>query len=271
MTVDILKLPTIAWCDVPAGDFIMGSDEGHDDEKPQHTVTIPYAYRVSKYLLTNTQYSYFIKVGGYTEPYRQFWTETGWVKMIDKQKYTQPVLWDNESYNLSNQPALVTWYEAVAYCRWLTAQWHKLDILAKSMMIRLPTEAEWEKAARGTTGHIYPWGNKPPTPERANYKETGLGMTSPVGCLPQGASPYGCLDMAGNDREWCATKWGKDYPYQHEDEWTDDYLAGDNRRTLRGGAFYDATDLLRAAYRDSFDPLSNFGFRLFCVPIAMYY
>jgi len=264
-------LPTIAWCNVPAGDFIMGSEQG-PNEKPQHTVTIPYTYQASKYMLTSTQYSYFIDAGGYTEPYRLFWTETGWAEMIEKRGYKQPYNWDNDRFNLSNQPAQVSWYEAVAYCRWLTAQWYKLGVLAESMMIRLPTEAEWEKAARGTAGRTYPWGNEPPTPERANYKETGLGTTSPVGCLPQGTSPYGCLDMAGNDWEWCATKVGKEfkykpYPYQLEDEWTDDYLAGVSFRALRGGAFPDGTDYLRAAYRDLDSPGISSSFRLFCVPI----
>lgn len=244
----------------------MGSDERRDNEKPQHIITIPYAYQVSKYLLTNTQYNCFIEAGGYTEPCCAFWTEAGWQYITDG-GYKQPHYWNDVDYSLPNQPVRVTWYEAVAYCRWLTAQWHKLDILAKSMMIRLPTEAEWEKAARGTDGRIYPWGNEPPIPERANYEATGLGTTSPVGCLPQGATPYGCLDMAGNYWEWCTTKWRKAYPYQLEDEWTDDYLMGQNRRTLRGGSFISGSDGLRTSFREGFIPYYFLSFRLFCVPM----
>jgi len=268
-----LKLPDIAWCTVPAGVFIMGSDGGQKREQPQHTLHLPYSYQIAKYPLTNAQYGLFIEAGGYSKVCRHHWTEAGWRQMIDQRSYKHPFLWRNEDYNLANHPAVVSWYEAVAYCHWLTEQLQVVGELAEGQVIRLPTEAEWEKAARGTDGRIYPWGNDEPTPAHANYRETGSGIPSAVGCLPHGASPYGCLDMAGNVWEWCATKPDggyKPYPYTLENEWSDDYLAGDSPRMMRGGAFFRFSDNLRASVRLRFNPnlnLINPGIRIICVPI----
>jgi iron(II)-dependent oxidoreductase len=143
----------------------------------------------------------------------------------------------------------LSWYEAVAFCLWLTERLGEAEQLGDDEVIRLPTEAEWEKAARGADGRRYPWGEEP-DPDKANYDETGIGEPCAVGCFVNGASPYGCHDMAGNVWEWCATQWQsyskpKPYPYDvTENEWADEYLEGTNVRVLRGarrfGDFPDA-------------------------------
>src|SRR5262249_56725196 len=106
--------------------------------------------------------------------------------------------WADPLYNADNQPVVgISWYEAVAYCRWLSA--------ATGREFYLPSEAEWEKAARGLHGLIYPWDNEWRS-GRCNSSEASIGRPSPVGSFPAGASPYGALDMAGNVSEWCPTK-----------------------------------------------------------------
>jgi len=135
----------------------------------------------------------------------------------------------------------VTWPDAVAYCHWLTK--------TTGRTYRLPTEAEWEKAARGTDGRIYPWGNEW-DPKLVNTAEGDLRDTTPVGAYPAGASPYGLLDMAGNVWEWCATKRSKSYPYNIEEkEWSSNYLEGDISRVLRGSSWHGNQYSTRCAFR----------------------
>ena len=130
--------------------------------------------------------------------------------------------------------------------RWLSKQ--------TGIAFRLPSEAEWEKAARGPYGWIYPWGD-PWNAKRANSSESGLRKTMPVGSYPDGDSPYGALDMAGNVWEWCATHWQKPYPYQLEDEWQAAYLeANADVRVLRGGSWYADSTSVRGAYRHDGNP-----------------
>jgi formylglycine-generating enzyme required for sulfatase activity len=114
----------------------------------------------------------------------------------------------------------VSWYEAAAYCRWLTAQGHAQDWLPKDQEIRLPTSLEWERAARHTDQRPYPWGSKEPTPERANYDATGIGRPSPVGCFPAGAAVCGAQDMAGSVLERLATPYGKSEQEAPEKDFT---------------------------------------------------
>jgi formylglycine-generating enzyme required for sulfatase activity len=188
-------------------------------------------------------------------------TNAQYLTFVEATAYDRPVHWEDgkpqegqEDHPLVN----VTWHDAVAYCRWLTK--------TTGRSYRLPSEAEWEKAARGTDGRIYPWGDEPPDENRCNFGGNVEG-TTPVGAYsPQGDSLYGCVDMAGNVWEWCATRDGKSYPYDVlEDEWSDDYLQGDAVRVLRGGSWFVNQDYARCAFRYWLNPgyRNNYiGFRL---------
>jgi iron(II)-dependent oxidoreductase len=205
---------------------------------------------------------------------------------------------DKDSLNdpLNRPVRYVNWYETVKFCDWLTNRWQKAGWLPAGWRVRLPGEAEWEKAARGglelpatpvmgSPGQSdwsgltnltsltannqpqrrYPWGDDP-DPNRANYDKTGIGTTSAVGCFPAGVSVYGCEEMSGNVWEWCATKWQGSY----RDYQNDNTIAGTNvHRVLRGGAYLDNDDWCRCAYRYlSFPDYRgrNYGFRVMLSP-----
>jgi formylglycine-generating enzyme required for sulfatase activity len=230
--------------EVPAGPFLMGSSDkdklAYDDEKPQHRLELP-TYFIGKTPVTNAQFRPFVEGDGYRN--QDHWTEAGW-QWREQRNITQPEHWSDKKWNGDDYPVVgINWFEAVAYCRWLAAQ--------TGIPFRLPTEAEWEKAARGPEGLIYPWGNRWET-GRCNSKEAGKERTTPVGSYPNGASPYGTLDMAGNMWEWCVTKWQKPYPYRLEEEGTNDYLAGDSIRALRGGSWVAEQKSVRGANRNYF-------------------
>jgi formylglycine-generating enzyme required for sulfatase activity len=142
----------------------------------------------------------------------------------------------------------VSWHDAVAYCNWLA------DVTGKAY--RLPSEAEWEKGARGSGGRIFPWGNQWIS-AASNGREGGKGDTTPAGAYPEGASPYGTLDMAGNVWEWTSSVY-KAYPYDSEDGREDLKAADDVRRVLRGGAFVNLAWRVRSAFRGS--DLPDFAF-----------
>jgi len=264
-------LPDIVWCEVPAGPFTMGSKDdpdAYDDESPQHEQPLPYAYRISKYPVTNAQYAAFVQEGGYDNP--NYWTEGGWQEKGD---LTGPQTYGGV-YDLPNHPVvMVSWYEALAFCRWLDEQLYQRGELSEGKQVTLPTEAEWEKAARGTDGRRYPWGGEP-DPNRANYDETGIGTTSAVGLFPGGETPYGCLDMSGNVWEWTRSLWGEKwdkptfkYPYDSRDGREDIDAPVGVRRVLRGGAFLYQRRDVRCPCRDRYNPYARYrfyGFRV-CV------
>ncbi|MEI6777775.1 MAG: bifunctional serine/threonine-protein kinase/formylglycine-generating enzyme family protein [Chloroflexales bacterium] len=242
--------------EVADGPFLMGStnaDSGAStDEKPQHTLTLP-TYWIGKTEVTNAQFRPFVEGDGYTN--QTYWDSAGW-QWRTEQKRTQPSCWSDAQWNGDTQPVVcVTWYEAMAYTRWLSAQ--------MGQTFSLPTEAEWEKAARGPDGLIYPWGNTWGA-GRANSSEAGVGKTTPVGQYPSGASFYGAMDMAGNAWEWTRSVYTP-YPYNPTDGREDLRDLAGKFFTLRGGAWGDLPLNLRAAFRgyNTPDNLNLFvGFRL---------
>ena len=221
---------------IPAGEFEMGSNDGNDNEKPVHTVYLD-AFYIDIYEVTNAQYKKFMDATGQSAP-RWFW--------------------NNSNFNKPNQPVVgVSWHEAMAYCQW-----------AKK---RLPTEAEWEFAARGgLSGKRYPWGDEIDE-STANYGKN-VGRTTPVGKYP--ANGYGLYDMAGNVLEWCIDEYDGDFYANSESrnpvagglkvsDRTIQYINSISR-VLRGGSWnYD--DYNRVAFRYSFYPEVKveiyFGFR----------
>jgi formylglycine-generating enzyme required for sulfatase activity len=231
----ILGQPMI-W--VPRGSFLMGSDAvtawGADIRRLQYQVELP-GYWISRYPVTVSVFRAFAEKRGYGSRYE------GALRGRDDHPVTY-----------------VDWHDAMAYCRWLTLQ--------SGMPVTLPSEAEWEKAARGTKGRRWPWGDQWDA-ERCNSAESGIGDTTPVGKYsPQGDSPYGCADMAGNVWEWTRSIY-KDYPYDATDGRED--LDAEGHRVLRGGAFDDGSMVARCARRYEDRPDSwgrNYGFRIVVSP-----
>lgn len=220
---------------VPAGEFLMGSlaGEGEDDEHPQHRVYLD-AFYMDKTEVTNAEYKRFVDATGYRAP--DLWT------------------WGNANgqipVGLENHPVWVSWEDAAAYARWAGK--------------RLPTEAEWEKTARGTDGRTYPWGNDW-DPAKANTFEVavGQGKTTPVGNYPAGVSPYGVLDMAGNLWEWCADWYSEDYYGRSPASNPTGPVSGIDR-VLRGGSCLFPHLYARCAYRSRDNPAlrkGDYGFR----------
>jgi formylglycine-generating enzyme required for sulfatase activity len=244
---------------VPAGEFQMGCDDGnpnedcYSDEQPLHTVYLD-AYTIDKYEVTNAQYAEFLNVMGNQEEGGDTWLDAddGNVRI-----HESGGVWQVDS-GYENHPVVeVTWYGARAYCQWRGK--------------RLPTEAEWEKAARGSSDtRMYPWGNEDPDCSRLNYfhydgssYEYCVGDTTPVGSYPTGASPYGAMDMAGNVWEWVNDWYDGDYysssPYENPPG-----PASGSYKVLRGGSFSSGWNIVRVAYRyDDFAVISfaRDGFR----------
>lgn len=223
---------------VSAGPFLMGSHphdkRASDDEKPQHELYLD-EFWIGKAPVTNQQYRIFVKASGIKPP-------RGWQDLqYPEGKRDHPVV------NLN-------WDDARRFCEWAS--------LVSGERIHLPSEAQWEKAARGTDARIYPWGDTKPTGNICNYNRL-LGTTSEVGNYsPQGDSPYGCVDMAGNIWEWTGSLF-KPYPYKADDE-REDQTQPRNDRVLRGGSWSINSINLRSSYRGwyySAYVYVNFGFR----------
>ena len=205
---------------VPAGRFTMGSNHGNDDEKPQHEVELD-AFYMDKYEVTTSGYGRFLESSQREAP--RYWETGGVFSTATSKAY-------------GDRPVVgVIWDDAQAYCE----QYGK----------RLPTEAEWEKAARGTDGRTYPWGNDPPTSRHANfdkgYNFKSYGVLTAVGSLTAGKSPYGAYDMAGNVWEWVADWYDKSY-YNNSPRKNPRGPSNGEYRVVRGGSWNDEAGNLRA-------------------------
>ncbi|MEM9387860.1 MAG: SUMF1/EgtB/PvdO family nonheme iron enzyme [Pseudomonadota bacterium] len=237
--LDARGLPDIGWVEVPSGSYLYG-----DKREPRELET----FWLARYPVTNAQFQAFIDARGYEE-------DRWWDGLAKREASPRAGAWGE-----SNRPReRVSWYDAVAYCRWLSE--------ALGFEVRLPTEWEWERAARGTDGREYPWGAEYEN-GRANVLDGGrdgefMRQTTVVGLYRRGRSPYGIEDLSGNVREWCMNEYKQPERTQ---------IGGDDPRVLRGGSWLGGPDDARASGRGGFGPRFRryyVGFRLCCVsPIA---
>jgi formylglycine-generating enzyme required for sulfatase activity len=257
-TDSILPAP-FAWCEIPAGNvqLIPRADENSEDyriaePKSGYQATLP-NYAMAKYPITNAQFAKFIDAGGYQDS--RWWTKTGWSlcqagTRLDPRgrgpastgkAWSAPVFWDDTMWNGANYPVVgVSWYEAYAFCRWLS------EVTGENIM--LPTEFQWQRAAQGDdtypyeapwsihnkTGRTFPWGNEWDA-SRCNHHvdQQGIGRTTPVQQYEgKGDSYFSVVDMAGNVSEWCFNKSSGPYSRMNTAE-------GDDDRYIRGGSWLD--------------------------------
>lgn len=257
---------------IPAGPFLMGSDKSRDsqacdNELPQHTLTLP-EYLIGKYAITNAQFAVFVKSTSYKTTAEKegtgvIWTgKWEWMKGADWQHPNGPST--NIDQKSQHPVVQVSLYDAIAFCEWLSRECGR--------KVTLPTEPEWEKAARSADGRIYLWGNDAPDATRGNFY-MNVKDTTPVGQYsPNGDSPFGCADMAGNTWDWTRSLWGKDvntlefkYPYVASDGREDLNASDDVRRVVRGGSLLSFDLSVRAAVRNGFTASGRFvslGFRV---------
>ncbi|MYG08294.1 formylglycine-generating enzyme family protein [Candidatus Poribacteria bacterium] len=227
---------------VPAGEFIMGSDPDVDpmtdalDELPQHKVFLD-AYFIDKHEVSNADYTKFVEATG----------------------HRNSIFWDNPKFNHPDQPVVgVTWGDAAAYAEWVGK--------------RLPTEAEWEKAARGTDGRIWPWGNEF-DPTKCNFDDEqkfdghldGFAMAAPVDSFEQGKSPYGALNMVGNVAEWVSDWFDAEYyAVSPAENPKGPPVSGMGIKSWRGASWFAGSEQMRCAFREYDDIVASgqiLGFR----------
>jgi formylglycine-generating enzyme required for sulfatase activity len=244
----------IALVTIAAGEFIMGSDsDGRPETSPEHTVYLD-EYTIFKTPVTNAHFAQFVALTGYrTLAEQQGWSYLG----VDLDKgigayWAAPTGLGSSLLGRSDHPVFhVSWYDAVAYCAW-AGGW-------------LPTEAQWEKAARGTDGRIYPWGNDEVSAEKANFcdvncpapwanttEDDGYATLAPVGSYPAGASSYGVLDLAGNINEWVADWLAEDYFSVSPDANPTGPDTGEVK-VEKGGSWYTGWTNLRSFARSNYE------------------
>jgi len=245
--VRTIILDAMELVEVAAGWFWMGWDEGHPGERPRHRIWVD-EFAIARWPVTNAEYGPYLATTGAAPP--------PW--------------WHDPRFDQPAQPVVgVNWFEAVAFCAWLSAE--------HTTMFRLPFEAEWEKAARGEDGRIFPWGNQPAGLSRANFGRTGL--SGPVRDRPErlllypplisvdryenAVSPYGLYQTIGNVAEWVADWYDQDYYKTAPDRNPKGPETG-TQKAFRGGGWMDSTTTMRVAMRNGTDPntkINWLGFR----------
>ncbi len=286
-----LSHPAPALVCVTAGPFLLGSDPARDvealpAEEPLTRLFLP-DYWIGRYPVTVEEYQVFMEAGGYEEP--RWWTAAGWTWRTHWKDDLQPQGWGNE--RRFGQPRLpvtgVSWYEAWAYTRWLDDAARRAGLARPDgLTFRLPTEAEWEKAARGTRGRLYPWGDLFRDIDtghvRCNTVEARLHHLTPVDHFsPDGDSPFNCADMVGNVRQWCLTRADLEDPSRWQDPdflfWSyatppsaaENQPDGKGARALRGGSWLHDYRQARCAARSAEFPneaAEDIGFRVCLAP-----
>ncbi|MEM6783996.1 MAG: SUMF1/EgtB/PvdO family nonheme iron enzyme [Bacteroidota bacterium] len=260
------------WCLAPAGPFQMGSPDtdkrAYFREKPLHEVTLTYDYWIGRFPVTVAQWRAFVAA-------------------TDHEPSAPESLRGFDNHPVAN----VSWHDAQAFCAWMTERLHQMaaeteaawmggpgehfwrGLLRKHLCVSLPSEAEWEKAARGMTDvRRYPWGDEINTND-ANYAETGIGQPSAVGCFPSGVSPFGVEEMSGNLYEWTRDPW-QEAPYENraDGEVVNPKISSKtNAFVLRGGAFSLNQNGVRCAFRDYDHPNNHHftvGFRVVVHPTS---
>lgn len=253
----------IAMVEVPEGCFTMGNTE-EMASRPEGEQCFESPFWIGETEVTNSQFNIFLAEGGYSK--KEFWTESGWIYYHGPND-DQRSNWKDNEYTADNQPIVaVSWYEAQAYTKWLTDRYRLAGLLSIEEVVRLPTEAEWEYAARGTQSVKYPWGNDWVS-NNAVTQESKVKAPAEVGSIDVGKSWVGALDMIGNVWEWTNTIHSNgntmfEYPYQANDGREDSTV--DAYRIARGGSFLNLP--VSASYRGNlFYPFTRYpevGFRL---------
>jgi formylglycine-generating enzyme required for sulfatase activity len=278
----------------------------YGDEHPQHELHLP-AFYIARYPITNAQYRPFVESGDYNEPRywtEEGWSWRtgereadlsifeseegreefrGYLAQRGPKERDQPFLWEHPKWGVPNRPVGgVTWYEVIAYCNWLQGQYqmieakwpvwnyednYKIPQRLRVDKVRLPSEAEWEKAARGVDGRLWPWGSAW-SEDKANIGKTNIRETCAVGVFPGGVSPFRVMDVVGNLWEWTQSRWGNTsilmpeygYPYNPQDG--REKIKSACLRVVRGASWNSEKRETRCAYRNWGFPESFFNFRV---------
>ena len=212
---------------IPAGPFLMGSSYGPEDEQPQHRVQVS-EFSIDRTKVTNTQFARFLNSAGLQGRRGEKYFDSD---DSDARIHRRDGKWQSDGGHENHPVVEASWCGALEYCSWVSK--------------RLPTEAQWEKAARGNDGRKYPWGNEAPDFTRAHFNG-GWNDFRPVGSFPKGGSPYGMLDAAGNGWEWVSSAY-MPYPYNSNDGRED--LTKAQVRVTRGGGQDSRADELTATHR----------------------
>jgi formylglycine-generating enzyme required for sulfatase activity len=218
------------WIEIPGGQVTLPAS-GY---LPAPTAFQVEPFAIAQYPVTNREFAAFVEAAGYASP--QWWTEDGWMAR-EKGGWTEPRYWRDRDWNQAEHPVVgVSWYEALAFGCWLGQ--------TTGQTITLPTEQQWQRAAQGDDGRVYPWGHEDPNEKLCNWNRD-VDETTAVTHYPAGASPYGVMDLCGNVWEWCLTGWesGTSEP------------GGREARMLRGGSWSSDSPLsLRITNRNPKDP-----------------